>query len=500
MIRPTFAVLLVAALVSLSLATDIPTEEHVLVLDGSNFDAAIAEHSFVAVEFYAPWCGHCKKLAPEWAKAATTLDAEGSPIKLAKVDADTHKELASRFGVQGYPTIKIFRGSDVATDFKGPRDADGIVKYVKKQVEPSMTSFASAAEAQAFVDARRADKVIVAYGAKASELLNKASNALRDLFALGSIASASEDSIVAYRDFDQTEVKFDFAQNADAVDTDVVAWAKSLVLPLIGELNGQTAEQYVNRGLPLGVLFLDYSAFGGQAPSAAEVKNIPAIQALWASAQKYGHKQIVFCYLDNARFGQHQKRLGLPGTTPAFGIDDLHHDQRFPFLNAELTAENVGKFVEEFAEGKMEAFMRSEEIPANEDPSHVFVLVGKSFVQEVFDSNRDVLVEFYAPWCGHCKQLAPIYDDLAARFAPVADRIRVAKMDATVNDAPKPIKVQGYPTLYFFKKGSKEPINFSGERTLEGMSKFLLENNSAGVKESDLAAVESAAEETKDEL
>lgn len=72
---------------------------------------------------------------------------------------------------------------------------------------------------------------------------------------------------------------------------------------------------------------------------------------------------------------------------------------------------------------------------------------------------------------GHCKQLAPVWDKLGEKYADSAD-IVIAKMDSTANEL-EDIKIQGFPTIKLFKKGDNKVVDYNGERTLEGFSKFL---------------------------
>jgi len=83
-------------------------EEATVVLTSSNFDQIVMDPTkSVFVEFYAPWCGHCKSLAPIWEQLALNFKSE-SEVVIAKIDADNYKDIAGRYDVTGFPTIKFF--------------------------------------------------------------------------------------------------------------------------------------------------------------------------------------------------------------------------------------------------------------------------------------------------------------------------------------------------------------------------------------------------------
>jgi protein disulfide-isomerase A1 len=127
-----------------------------------------------------------------------------------------------------------------------------------------------------------------------------------------------------------------------------------------------------------------------------------------------------------------------------------------------------------FQEGNVLPYKKSEAVPTvNDEP--VKIVVADNFQDIVINSGKNVLLEFYAPWCGHCKKLAPILDEVAVSLQNDADVV-IAKIDATANDIPSDVfDVKGYPTLYF-RSASGNLLQYDGDRTKDDMIEFIQKN------------------------
>jgi protein disulfide-isomerase A6 len=116
------------------LATTALAKSAVLDLIPSNFDKIALSGKPALVEFFAPWCGHCKNLAPVYEELGQAFEFAADKVSIAKVDADAEKSLGKRFGIQGFPTLKWFDGKGGAPEeYKGGRDLESLTKFIMEK-------------------------------------------------------------------------------------------------------------------------------------------------------------------------------------------------------------------------------------------------------------------------------------------------------------------------------------------------------------------------------
>jgi protein disulfide-isomerase A1 len=465
----SLASLLAFGLLATVAVAEITKDEGVLVLTDDNFQEAIDAHEHILVEFYAPWCGHCKSLAPEYAKAAGKLAEAGSPIMLAKVDATEQKKIAETHEVRGYPTLKFFKKGR-AMDYMGGRTADTIVSWLEKKTGPPAVALATEDEAKKFIE----DNKVAVIGffkdqdsAEAKNFLEVAGTMDDVKFAITSEAAVftankvEKDGVVLFKAFDEGRNDYDGAAEADALSAFITANS----LPLVIEFNHDTAQKIFSGEVKNHLLL-----FVSQ-----KSEDFPAQKAVAAKIAADYKNKVLFVTVD-ADEEDHKRILEFFGMkedeVPGMRLIRLEEDMaKYRPESAALEEANIRKFVGDFLDGKLKQHLLSEEVPEDWDKEPVKILVGKNFEEVAMNKDKNVLVEFYAPWCGHCKQLSPIWDQLGEAYKD-HENIVIAKMDSTANEL-ETVKVQGFPTLKYFMAGDNKVVDYNGERTLEGLKKFL---------------------------
>ncbi|KAK2626653.1 hypothetical protein QTJ16_003828 [Diplocarpon rosae] len=444
-------------------------------LTKDTFPDFVKDNELVLAEFYAVCCGHCKALAPEYEEAATTLKEKN--IKLAKVDCTEEVDLCKTYGVEGYPTLKVFRGSDNISAYSGARKAPAIISYMTKQSLPPVSTLTK----DTLEDFKTADKVVlVAYFAADDKTSNatftSVAEKLRDSFLFGATNDAdvakaegvTAPAVVLYKSFDEGKTIFTEKFEAENIEN----FANTESIPLIGELGPETYSDYMARKIPLAYIFAET-----EEERTALSKSLKDIAEL--------HKgKVSFATIDAKQFGAHAGNLNLKADKwPAFAIQDTVNNKKFPHdQEKELSNENIRRFVSDFVEGKIEPSIKSEPIPETQE-GPVQIVVAKNYDEIILDDKKDVLIEFYAPWCGHCKALAPKYDILAQLYVDggFTDKITIAKADATANDVPD--EISGFPTIKLYKAGDKKnPVDYEGDRSIPDLIKFVKENGKYGVE------------------
>ncbi|XP_061847921.1 protein disulfide-isomerase A2 [Colius striatus] len=457
------------------LSDELGEEDGVLVLHEHNFARALSEHQLLLVEFYAPWCGHCQRLAPAYAEAAATLRNESSPARLGKVDATAQTALASEFGITSYPMLKLFRNGNRShpVAYTGRMDALGIVRWLRRRAGPSAVPLRDPGAAAAFVSSH--DLVVIGFfkdlGGEAAQVFHEVAGELVDV-PFG-VAEAEElfqayglqaDTVCLFKKFDEgrTDIPVDPARGLDAAELTQQLRVHSL--RLVMDFTSETSDQIFSAKIPHHMLlFLNTSS----------PEQLALRESFQAAAGTFRGK-VLFVVVDVTGHGASVLPFfGMaPGDAPTLRLVRMDTNRKYRMEHDAFSHTAISSFVQAVLDGKVKPHLMSAEPPEDWDTRPVKVLVGKTFEQVAFDETKNVFVKFYAPWCSHCQEMAAAWEELGERYRDHGD-IVIAELDATANELEN-ITIQGFPTLHYFPAGpGRKMVEYKSARDVETFSKFL---------------------------
>ena len=444
-------------------------DENVVILTDYYFNEFINNNDYVFVKFYAPWCGHCQQMAPALAQAATSLAKKGSQVKIAKVDCTEEFQTCKTMGINGYPTMSFFYKAD-RIEYTGSRNAQDLENWLtKKTIFPSkLVNTIDEIE-----QIKNSNEVVLVYFGEAdlnifitfamsyehAVYVHTNSSFLREHY------KANEDSVVLFKNFDELRNDLPILNSVQALKT----FVENRTVPSVINYDSRY-ERFIYGNLPVLVAFFEKTD--------SSANSINEILTDYSKRLKGRYMVVKSSIIGNQKnfadsIGIREKHL------PAILIiQSTNRGLNKYIMDKSLTIDsnNVRKFIADFQTNSLPKFIKSEDVPEYQ-PNPVIKVVALTFDSIVKDPTKDVLIEFMAPWCGHCQRLAPILNQLGIALETSKNHI-VANIDATMNEVE--YQITGYPTIMFFPANNKHsPITYvrNNNDTVDDFLKFITQHS-----------------------
>jgi protein disulfide-isomerase A1 len=405
--------------------------------------------------------------------------------------------------VRGFPSLKWFRRSE-PSDYTGGRTEKKIVDWVKKKTgAPSIALGDSRDLVEEFVESHEVAVVAFlghehaderrAFDTASYHAQNGGDDSIPFAVAPAKLAAAfgvdaegdappAAPTVVLFKKFDEGKVRY-VGRGGDprkGWDSDTLrAFAKAHSLPLVIPFTEEMAPRIFGGESQTHFLaFCDADAEPELVQTLSEAARAYRGDMLFVTIGKESARIRDFFDVREEDFPT--ARLVVMGeeTLRKYRFGSAAGDGETAGATASLTSlADVSSFIQRFKAGELSPDLKSEDPPEPND-GPVTMVVGRTFDEFVLDPDRDVLVQFYAPWCGHCKRLAPVWEELGVTLTDV-ESVRIAKMDATANEHQQ-VDVSGFPTIMLWPAtvggASGAGVEYEGAREMAGFMEFLQEH------------------------
>ncbi|VDL63596.1 unnamed protein product [Hymenolepis diminuta] len=417
------------------------------------------------VKYYAPWCGHCKALAPDYEKAATDLK---NAVPLFEVNCDEDRDLCDKAGVQSFPTLKVYANGIHIDDYNGPRTREALVSFMLEQSLPP----ASEIDAKQLKQALDSNDYTVILQSNDSSEIDEFQNVARKMrkyfrfsYTKDKLLDSAADTLVTLNRPKLFESKLEertLSYKGKVVEADLEKWIRDNIIGLVG-IRSEKFDSFI--GQPQLVLYT-------QVEFDRNPSNIRYYRNRLLQAAKESKSDLQYALADDKLFATEMEHIGIGlSENAAVAVIRTGENKNYVLENTKVTVDSLKKFISDYNAGTLEEFIKSEAIPLEQED--VVKVVGKTFKDIVYDESKDVLIEFFAPWCGHCKALKPKYEQLAKKLSKEKNVV-IAAIDATANTYPKEFEIAGYPTLFWVSQGNKKkPVPYEGAREVDDLLKFV---------------------------
>ena len=445
---------------------EFPLEKDVIILTDSTFDKAVEKYEYLLVLFYAPWCGHCKKFHPEYEKAATVLRKEN--LYLSKVDATVEKKLAEKYEIQGFPTVKLFiKGQPI--EYTGGRKESEVINWMRKKSGPATKDLKTVDEVEKFQ--KDNDVVLVYFGTDKTDIeeFTKVARKNEDFpFAVVQSEEVTKKftkprTVVLFKNFDEKKQEL-----TEVKEKAIEQFIDKYSAPKVMKFDEKAAQIIFGKALPAIMLY-----------ASEKSEKWGEYEKLMRSVSEKlnGKLKVVLTDIKEGMAARLAEYIGVKESDlPSVRIADTRTDLKKYNMEGEITEQNILKFVEDWENKKLKPHLKSAEEP-KENKGDVLIVVGKTFERDVIKNDKDVMLLFYAPWCGHCKALHPKYEEVAKKLKEKNPKLVMAKIDATENEVES-VNISGFPTVKFYpgNKKDKAPLDYNGDRSVEDIIKFIKTN------------------------